>query len=220
MYTRWATTPAQKSIAFSDVGVLAVSVGRGTGVAVVRRGVAVPYPGEPTLTPARGGNTVSFPSQDSAGPRTGPTRHFPPRGNAMGDRPERPTTARSSRQRYRAFVQDYKARRLDDAATAGEDPAAPTPDRPARRREFLRAYLRWLRPHRYAVAGVFLIALIVAGMEMVEPLFMRFIIDRVLLNPVLDPAARISRLHMVGAVFLGAVILGKLIGIIKDYRQR
>ncbi|HJZ92420.1 MAG TPA: ABC transporter ATP-binding protein [Gemmataceae bacterium] len=138
----------------------------------------------------------------------------------MGDRPDRPVTARSSRQRYRTFVQDYKARRLDDPATAGEDVAAPTPDRAARRREYLRAYIRWLRPHRSAVAGVFLLALVVAGMEMIEPLFMRFIIDRVLLTPDLDQASRLSRLHLVGAVFLTTVVVGKLIGIIKDYRQR
>src|SRR5262245_57771058 len=117
----------------------------------------------------------------------------------MGDQPDRPAAARSSRKRYRAFVQDYKARRLDDPATAGDDAAAPTPDRAARRREYLRAYIRWLRPNRSAVAGVFLLALVVAGMEMIEPLFMRFIIDRVLLTPDLDQASRLSRLHLVGA---------------------
>ena len=69
----------------------------------------------------------------------------------------------------------------------------PTPGqrRPADRRaagqapsdaQYLREYLRWLRPHRYAVAVVFVLALMVAGLQMIEPLFMRFIIDRVLLN--------------------------------------
>ena len=50
----------------------------------------------------------------------------------------------------------------------------------------MRDYLRWLWPHRYAVAVVFLLALVRAGLEMIEPLFMRFIIDRVLLNTALD----------------------------------
>ena len=34
---------------------------------------------------------------------------------------------------------------------------------------------------------------------MIEPLFMRFIIDRVLLNTELDPASRLTRLHLAGA---------------------
>src|SRR5262249_6026953 len=66
----------------------------------------------------------------------------------------------------------------------------------------------------------FVLALFVAGLEMIEPLFMRFMIDRVLLNPELDSAARFSRLHLAGAVFLAVIIGSKLIGVVKDYRQR
>jgi ATP-binding cassette subfamily B protein/subfamily B ATP-binding cassette protein MsbA len=131
---------------------------------------------------------------------------------------------RSSRERYREFVQDYKHRRLDDAAD-GESPpetgAAPSPPpRPGKRREFLREYVRWLRPHRYALAAVLLIALLVAGLQMIEPLFIRFIIDKVILNKGLDVTARLSRLHLAGAVFLTVVILSHLMGAFKDYRQR
>src|SRR5205814_6004902 len=95
--------------------------------------------------------------------------------------------ARSSRQRYREFVRDYKERRLDDkteaAQTNGEVPApAAAPKKRIQRRAYLREYLRWLWPHRYSVGAVFLFALCVAGLEMIEPLFMRFIVDRVLLN--------------------------------------
>src|SRR5437016_1166994 len=140
----------------------------------------------------------------------------PPRYQVMGDQPERLARPRSSRQRYRRFVEDYQHRRLDDladvekngkppadAATADEDAAAPEAQRQRRgkRREYLREYLRWLWPHRYAVAAVFVLALGVAGLEMIEPLFMRFIVDRVLLNTELDSAARLAHLHLAGAVF-------------------
>lgn len=139
----------------------------------------------------------------------------------MGNRPE---LLRSSRQRYRAFVRDYKARRLDDLAEAadGPKPAGDLPPAPKRRtrREYVRAYLRWLRPHRRSLIAVLLLALVVAGMEMVDPLFMRFIVDRVLLNTELDTAARLGLLHLAGAVFLAAVIGTKLIGVVKDYRQK
>ncbi|NOT07724.1 MAG: ABC transporter ATP-binding protein [Gemmatimonadales bacterium] len=129
---------------------------------------------------------------------------------------------RSSRQRYRGFVEDYKHRRLDDPKDQGED--SPSPEAPdkgrGKRREYVREYLRWLRPHRFAVAAVFLFALLVAGLQMIEPLFMRFIIDRVLLNDALDRAARLSRLHLAGAVFVGVIVLSNLLGVAKDYRQR
>jgi len=133
---------------------------------------------------------------------------------------------RSSRQRYKGFVQDYKHRRLDEVAeshgTQKPSEDAPEPPRPVRgkRRQYLREYLRWLWPHRFAVGALFVFALMVAGLQMIEPLFMRFIIDRVLLNTQLDPAARLNRLHLTGAAFLIAIILSNLLGVVRDYRQR
>jgi ATP-binding cassette, subfamily B, bacterial len=139
----------------------------------------------------------------------------------MGDRPEPVELLRSSRQRYRAFVKDYKARRLDAAADEAEKPKDSAEPKPrAGRREYVRAYLRWLRPHRRSLVAVLLLALVVAGMEMVDPLFMRFIVDRVLLNTGLDTADRLARLHLAGGLFLTAVVLTKLVGVVKDYRQK
>src|SRR5438034_1738675 len=143
--------------------------------------------------------------------------------------------ARSSRHRYRRFVQDYKRRRLDDSeeaddnqkrrddsAKAGEDTSASETKRALRvkRREHVREYLRWLRPHRYAVGALFVLALLAAGLELLEPLFMRFIIDKVLLNTGLDAASRLGRLHLAGALFVGVVVLSNLMTVLRDYRQR
>jgi ABC-type multidrug transport system fused ATPase/permease subunit len=55
---------------------------------------------------------------------------------------------------------------------------------------------------------------------MVEPLFMRFIIDRVLLDDALSAADRISRLHLAGSLFVAVVILTQFVTVLKDYRQR
>jgi ATP-binding cassette subfamily B protein len=139
---------------------------------------------------------------------------------------------KSSRHRYRAFVQDYQLRRLDaeagdekrhldDPAKAGEAPAGEQARVvPGKRREYLREYVRWLWPHRYAVGLVFLLAVLRAGLEMIEPLFMRFIIDRVLLNAALDSASRLTTLHLAGGLFLVVIVLSNLVGVLKDYRQR
>jgi ATP-binding cassette subfamily B protein/subfamily B ATP-binding cassette protein MsbA len=158
----------------------------------------------------------------------------------------RKNTRPSSRQRYRGFVKDYRLRRLDDpeqtepdqgnkggrrtalppvadtveTEAAAERPPASELARRGKRRQYLREYLRWLWPHRYAVGAVFLLALLAAGLQMVEPLFMRFIIDGVLLNAQLDPAARTARLHLAGAAFLSVILVASLIGVLKDYRQR
>jgi ATP-binding cassette, subfamily B, bacterial len=148
------------------------------------------------------------------------------------ERAERPISQsmvshrRSSRRRYHGFVEDYKAQRLDpsdgepekDSEKNGEE----SPKRPDRgkRREYIREYLRWLWPHRYAVAVLFLFALLAAGLQMVEPLFMRFIIDRVLLNSGLDTPTRLTRLNLAGGVFLAVIVLTALVGALKDYRQR
>ena len=144
---------------------------------------------------------------------------------------------RSSRQRYRGFVQDYRQRRLDEIAdaqkhgTPAPDPATPDGDAPpapeqkswrqGKRRQYLREYLRWLWPHRFAVALVFVLALTAAGLQMIEPLFMRFIIDRVLLNTALDTAVA-AQPPPPGRRALRRPDrrCRNLISVLKDYRQR
>ncbi|HEY2854532.1 MAG TPA: ABC transporter ATP-binding protein [Gemmatimonadaceae bacterium] len=136
----------------------------------------------------------------------------------------------SSRERYRAFVEDYRQRRLDDSTGSGTpsrddksaagEPAVPKKKPAAERRKYIRDYLRWLRPHRGAVALVFLLALFAGALQMVEPLFMRFIIDHVLLNKTLDAVGRLARLHVAGVTFLVVILVSNSFGALKDYRQR
>ena len=126
----------------------------------------------------------------------------------------------SSRQRYLAFVKDYRHRRLDDPG-ADENPKPPATSKlRGKSREFLREYLRWLWPYRYAAAALLALALAGAGLQMVEPLFMRYIVDRVLLIPGLDSAERFRRLNLAGILFVAVIIASNLVGAFKDYRQR
>ena len=145
----------------------------------------------------------------------------------MTDLPPTPTDRlRRSRQRYRRFVDDYRQRRLDDLTDEARglkslgDKEGDKKKLKQKRREMLREYLRWLRPHRNRVALVFALAVAGAGIQLIEPLFMRYIIDRVLLNPALDGAARVSRLNLIGATFLSVIIFSNLLNVFKDYRQR
>jgi ATP-binding cassette subfamily B protein/subfamily B ATP-binding cassette protein MsbA len=135
---------------------------------------------------------------------------------------------RSSRQRFKKFQEDYRLRKLDDEAEKkdkkpenGDEtgPAAPE-NKKQKRRQHVREYLQWLKPHRAAVAVVFVLALLVAGLQMIEPLFMRFMIDKVLLNNALTQSDRLFRLQLAGATFLLVVIASNLFTTLKEYRQR
>jgi ATP-binding cassette subfamily B protein/subfamily B ATP-binding cassette protein MsbA len=129
---------------------------------------------------------------------------------------------RSSRQRYETFRADYRRGTLD-AATESESGIARTSSKSAARslrREYLRDYLRWLWPQRYAIAAIFALALLAAGLEMVEPLFMRFITDRVLLVDALSAPARLRLLNLAGAAFLTVITLAAALNMTRDYRQR
>ena len=109
----------------------------------------------------------------------------------MNDRAAPPERPRSSRRRYYAFVRDYKEQKLDQTdeadkpkspETSANGDGEPTKQESeaksrGKRREYLREYLRWLKPHRWAVGTLIVIALVGAGFEMIEPLFMRFMVD-------------------------------------------
>jgi ATP-binding cassette, subfamily B, bacterial len=129
---------------------------------------------------------------------------------------------RSSRQRYTTFVDDYKHHRLDDGADAPTERKAGVLRQLATgaERKYLREYLRWLKPYRYAVTLVFVLSLITGSLEMLEPLFMRYIVDHVLLNKALNALARVRLLNLVGIAFLGVIIINNLLGVLKTYRQR
>ena len=131
------------------------------------------------------------------------------------------TRAHTSRQKYDAFREDYRRRRLDDALESESAGDRTDGKRSARaRREYLGDYLRWLRPHRWSIAALFVLALASAGLEMIEPLFMRFIVDRVLLVGGLETSRRIWLLNLAGAAFLAVITVSAALNLTRDYRQR
>lgn len=137
-----------------------------------------------------------------------------------------PTTNRSSRRAYNAFVRAYAERKLDAETDARRDVARPSTDEAAEsgpkrtRREYFNDYLRWLAPHRVAIGVFVILALAVAGLQMIEPLFMRYIVDKVLLVQGVETAERLRLLNLAGSVFLAAIIAQNLLNAFKDYKQR
>jgi len=126
---------------------------------------------------------------------------------------------RSSRQHYDVFRRDYREGTLDDkVAGVGNQPAKKPAVKP--RREYLKDYLGWLWPERWAVAAVFLLAIAAAGLDMITPLFMRFITDRVLLDTAAATADRLRLLNLAGSSYLAVITISAGLNILRDYRQR
>jgi ATP-binding cassette subfamily B protein/subfamily B ATP-binding cassette protein MsbA len=125
----------------------------------------------------------------------------------------------SSRRRYETFRTLFKEGRLDAlASTEAEQEKQKRPEKAARRR-YLRDYLNWLRPHLRPLVVLFVTAVFVAALDMVHPLFMRYIIDQVLLTEAASASERLTHLHLAGAVFLAVIVFGQIAGDWRNYRQ-
>ena len=88
------------------------------------------------------------------------------------------------------------------------------------RREYLRDYVRWLKPHRARLITLSVLSLVAAGVQMIEPLFLRHIVDKVLLVPGLQGSERLWKLNVAGGAFLTLVVVSALVGVVKDYTQK
>lgn len=135
------------------------------------------------------------------------------------------TKHQSSRSRFERFRKAYREGRTKELAThahAGSGKDRDDRKRPdaEQRRQYMREYFRWLYPYRWAAAGLLLMALVVAVLDMAQPLFMRYIIDDVLLAEGLSDAKRMSMLHVVGVSFLMVIILSRLVEATRNFQQR
>jgi ATP-binding cassette subfamily B protein/subfamily B ATP-binding cassette protein MsbA len=127
--------------------------------------------------------------------------------------------ARTSRQRYELFRQAYREHRVDEQSTDGDSNNHPPPAKEDRRR-YLANYVHWLRPFAGAAAVLLVLALLEAGLDMLPPLFLRHVVDRILLVPDLPTTERLVLLHWVGLSFLAVIVVARLVNAMRSYRQR
>ncbi len=132
--------------------------------------------------------------------------------------PQKPP--RSSRRRFQKFRSAYLAGKEEeyshDPSHADEAKRATKEDR----RRYMRQYVNWLLPHRKAIGVMMVLALAVAALEVAQPLFMRYVIDDILLPPELSASERMLKLNIAGLVLLGVVTLDRLLDIFKNCQQR
>ncbi len=142
----------------------------------------------------------------------------PPAQPSAASHPQKPP--RSSRRRFEKFRSAYLAGREDeytqDPAHAEEAKRASKEDR----RRYMRQYVNWLLPHRKAIGVMMALALAVSALEVAQPLFMRYVIDDILLPPELTSGERMLKLNIAGLVLLAVVTLDRLLDIFKNCQQR
>lgn len=138
----------------------------------------------------------------------------------------------TSRRRYAKFLEKFRRNEIgqDKPEESAAEPSAietQTPraigdkrrEKKRRRRHYLRLYFRQLRPHAISVAVLVVLSLLIAGLDMIQPLFYRYIVDHILLKPGLATSQRLTTLNWIGGLSLLAVIASQSLGVLKNYRQ-
>ena len=88
-----------------------------------------------------------------------------------------------------------------------------------KRRGYLRLYIQQLWPHWKMVALLGFLAVSISVLELIQPLFARYIIDQILLAD-LETGTRIYQLNIVGGIFLAVVVLTRGLGVGRAWNQR
>src|SRR5262245_38825592 len=87
--------------------------------------------------------------------------------------------AGSSKQRLRNFRKE-PARSRDQtgaAPAASGNGQTKTPQKSEKRRKYLKDYARWLWPYRWQLVVIFVLATLVAGLDNLWPLLIKFVMD-------------------------------------------
>ena len=131
----------------------------------------------------------------------------------------------NSKSRFAQFLAKFKRGELksefeDDKKEKEKPDSKLTGEQKATRRSYLRLYIARLWPHWRLVSVLAVLAVLVSVLEIVQPLFARYIFDDVLLAEGISPSERVANLNVVGAVFLGLVAFTVLLGMIRNWNQR
>lgn len=133
------------------------------------------------------------------------------------------SSSKTSKERFADFRVNYRKGESKDEDTSNKKPEKKpkklTAEQKQKRRGYLRLYIRKLWPHWKLVTFLIVLALVVSGLELVQPLFARHIIDNILLTE-LSTADKIRNLHFVGALYLVVVVIARILSITRSWYQR
>lgn len=131
---------------------------------------------------------------------------------------------KKSRSIFSDFVGRYRRGELRSKADdlhggPGADPKkeASQGDR-QQKRAYLRQYVRQLWPYWKTVVVLLVLSLVSAGLEVIQPLFVRHVIDNILLVEG-ELNQKLLWLHQVGALMLSAIIASQILSVTRNYKQ-
>lgn len=125
----------------------------------------------------------------------------------------------SSKNRFAEFLGKYKRRELGKDKDADDKNPKDDSDSKSKQRSYVKLYARKLRSHWPLVSLLVMLAIVVSVLEIIQPLFARYIFDDVLLADI-SAEQKIQDLHLVGVVFLALVGLSSGLGIVRNWYQR
>jgi len=134
-------------------------------------------------------------------------------------------TRNTSKSRFDDFLSKYKRGEFKSVAEDEQgdvdvgDDAVDKWDRKQRRRNYLKLYGQRLWPHWKLVLLLICLAIVVSVLEIIQPLFARYIFDDVLLAD-LTQAEKLWRLKLAGSAFLALVAVTVILGIVRSWNQR
>ena len=118
------------------------------------------------------------------------------------------SSSHNSKSRFQGFLKSFASGKLKQDQSEGDSNKSPDSDSPEKkskskavRRGYLRLYINTLWRHWPMVLVLATLAILVSILEIVQPLFARYIIDQVLLKD-LTPTQQLYHLNLVGGMFL------------------
>ena len=134
---------------------------------------------------------------------------------------------KTSKGRFGEFIERLKNGQLskdgkqtdNGSDDSSKDKKKLDPKAKKKRRGYLRLYINQLWPHWKMVVLLGLLAVAVSVLELIQPLFARYIIDKILLAE-MDTTSRITKLNFVGVIFLAVVVLTRCLGVARSWNQR
>ena len=130
----------------------------------------------------------------------------------------RPNTSKA---RFAGFREKFRKGQLSNERDGKDDskPQKLSKEDKQKRRSYLRLYIKRLWPHWKLVSLLTVLALAVAGLELIQPLFARHIIDQILLSE-MTAEDKLWQLHWVGALYLVVVVFSRILSISRSWYQR
>ena len=135
------------------------------------------------------------------------------------------SNSNNSKSRFQGFLKSFASGKLKDHSSddPNKSPDSKSSDGKAKskavRRDYLRLYINTLWRHWPMVLALATLAILVSILEIVQPLFARYIIDQVLLKD-LTPTQQLYQLNLVGGMFLLVVIVTRVLGVARAWNQR